>query len=61
MHPREYVDGELPHPRLPLIPGHEIIGTVAKKGENAVGFDIGQRIGVPWIGYTDGRCGYCKR
>jgi propanol-preferring alcohol dehydrogenase len=55
------VDGELPHPKLPLIPGHEIIGTVEEKGDHAEGFGIGQRIGVPWLGYTDGRCSYCKR
>jgi alcohol dehydrogenase, propanol-preferring len=55
------VDGELPHPKLPLIPGHEIIGTVVEKGELAEGFGIAQRIGVPWLGYTDGRCSYCKR
>lgn len=41
------VDGELPHPKVPLIPGHEIIGTVVEKGELAEGFGIGQRIGVP--------------
>lgn len=55
------IDGELLHPKLPLIPGHEIIGTVVEKGELAEGFGIGQRIGVPWLGYTDGRCSYCKR
>jgi propanol-preferring alcohol dehydrogenase len=55
------VDGELPHPKLPLIPGHEIIGAVEEKGDHAEGFGIGQRIGVPWLGYTDGRCSYCKR
>jgi propanol-preferring alcohol dehydrogenase len=55
------IDGELPHPKLLLIPGHEIIGTVVEKGELAEGLGIGQRIGVPWLGYTDGRCSYCKR
>ncbi len=55
------VDGELPHPKLPLILGHEIIGIVVKKGVQAEGFEIGQRIGVPWLGYTDGLCRYCKR
>jgi alcohol dehydrogenase, propanol-preferring len=55
------IDGELPHPKLPLIPGHEIIGTVVEKGELAEGFAIGQRIGVPWLGYTDEECSYCKR
>jgi propanol-preferring alcohol dehydrogenase len=55
------IDGELPHPKLPLIPGHEIIGSVVEKGELAEGFAIGQRIGVPWLGYTDEKCSYCKR
>ena len=55
------VDGELPHPKLPLIPGHEIIGTVVEKGDLAEGFGIGQRIGVPWLGHTDGVCSYCKK
>lgn len=55
------VDGELPHPKLPLILGHEIIGTVVQTGEKADEFAIGQRIGVPWLGYTDGSCTYCKK
>jgi len=54
------LDGELPSPKLPLILGHEIIGTVAGKGEDAGDYRIGQRIGVPWLGYTDGQCRYCK-
>jgi propanol-preferring alcohol dehydrogenase len=55
------VDGELPNPKLPLIPGHEIIGTVIKKGEQVERFSIGERVGVPWLGYTCGECRYCKR
>jgi len=55
------LDGELPHPKLPLIPGHEIIGTIVEKGEHVDGFSIGQRIGVPWLGYTDGQCSYCRK
>jgi propanol-preferring alcohol dehydrogenase len=55
------IDGELAHPKLPLIPGHEIIGTVIEKGEHVEGFSLGQRIGVPWLGYTDGKCRYCRR
>ena len=55
------IDGELPHPKLPLIPGHEIIGTIVEKGEHVDGFSIGQRIGVPWLGYTDGQCSYCRK
>jgi alcohol dehydrogenase, propanol-preferring len=53
------VDGELPDPRLPLIPGHQIVGTVEKIGERAVSFAVGDRVGVPWLGWTDGECRYC--
>jgi propanol-preferring alcohol dehydrogenase len=53
------VDGELPHPRLPLIPGHQIVGTVEKIGERADSFTVGNRVGVPWLGWTDGECRYC--
>ena len=53
------VDGELPHPRLPLIPGHQIVGTVEKISERADGFTVGDRVGVPWLGWTDGECRYC--
>ncbi len=48
------LDGELASPKLPLIPGHEIIGTVIGRGEQARDFEINDRIGVPWLGYTDG-------
>jgi propanol-preferring alcohol dehydrogenase len=54
------VDGELPHPRLPLIPGHEIVGTVAAVGAGVEGFRHGERVGVPWLGSTCGRCEYCR-
>ncbi len=54
------VDGELAGPRLPLIPGHEIVGTVAGAGRGADGFSPGDRIGVPWLGGTCGRCRYCR-
>ncbi|MBN1236000.1 MAG: zinc-dependent alcohol dehydrogenase family protein [Methanotrichaceae archaeon] len=54
------LDGELPRPKLPLIPGHEIIGSVAGRGEDASDYEIGQRIGVPWLGYTDGKCRFCR-
>src|SRR6476620_11648345 len=54
------VDGELPNPKLPLVPGHEIIGTVAKKGRAASRFAIGDRVGVPWLGWTCGGCRYCR-
>ncbi|MHB1159317.1 MAG: zinc-dependent alcohol dehydrogenase family protein [Chloroflexota bacterium] len=55
------VDGELPNPSLPLIPGHEIVGTVVGRGERAHRFLPGDRVGVPWLAYTDGSCRYCRR
>ena len=54
------VDGELPGPKLPLVPGHEIVGRVAQLGAGVAGFALGQRIGVPWLGYTCGVCPYCS-
>ena len=54
------VDGELPDPRLPLIPGHQIVGTVEKIGGNVSGFGLGDRVGVPWLGWTDGTCRFCR-
>lgn len=54
------VDGELPDPKLPLVPGHEIIGIVIEKGESADRFAIGDRVGVPWLGWTCGVCEYCR-
>ena len=53
------IDGELDKPKLPLIPGHEIIGIVAGMGEGVQGFHKGDRIGVPWLGSTCGTCRYC--
>jgi alcohol dehydrogenase, propanol-preferring len=53
------VDGELPNPKLPLIPGHQIVGTVEEVGEQVERFAVGDRVGVPWLGYTDGSCRYC--
>lgn len=53
------VDGELPHPRLPVIPGHEIVGRVAAVGEDVRDWNIGDRVGVPWLGETCGQCNYC--
>jgi propanol-preferring alcohol dehydrogenase len=55
------MDGELPDPKLPLIMGHQIAGTVVRKGEHVQRFQIGERIGVPWLGYTDGTCQFCQR
>lgn len=53
------VDGELPDPKLPLVPGHEIVGYVEQKGERAERFGLGDRVGVPWLGFTCGHCPYC--
>ncbi|MBD2357938.1 zinc-dependent alcohol dehydrogenase family protein [Tolypothrix sp. FACHB-123] len=53
------VDGELTHPKLPLIPGHQIVGTIEAIGDRVVQFTIGQRVGVPWLGHTCDRCRYC--
>ena len=54
------IDGELPDPKLPLIIGHEIVGRVTRVGAQATRFVVGQRVGVPWLGWTDGQCSYCK-
>src|SRR3954463_10448528 len=54
------VDGELTEPKLPLIPGHQIVATVEGVGEGAERFEVGQRVGVPWLGWTDGTCRYCR-
>jgi alcohol dehydrogenase, propanol-preferring len=54
------VDGELADPKLPLVLGHEIIGTVVEKGEGAGRFAVGDRVGVPWLGWTCGVCAYCR-
>jgi propanol-preferring alcohol dehydrogenase len=57
------VDGELPDPKLPLVPGHQIVGTVVAAGQGAEGaerFAPGRRVGVPWLGWTDGSCPYCR-
>src|SRR5215468_8580257 len=54
------VDGELLHPKLPIVPGHEIVGRVAALGGGVAGFTVGQRVGVPWLGATDGVCPYCR-
>jgi propanol-preferring alcohol dehydrogenase len=54
------VDGELPHPALPIVPGHEIVGTVAALGEGVDRFAAGARVGVPWLGFTCGACRFCR-
>jgi propanol-preferring alcohol dehydrogenase len=53
-------DGELDHPKLPLVLGHEIVGHIEALGEGVEDFTIGMRVGVPWLGYTDGTCFYCR-
>jgi alcohol dehydrogenase, propanol-preferring len=54
------VDGELAEPKLPLVPGHQIVGIVREVGEGAERFALGDRVGVPWLGWTDGDCRYCR-
>jgi propanol-preferring alcohol dehydrogenase len=54
------VDGELPNPKLPLVPGHEIVGIVEALGAGVTAPPIGMRVGVPWLGHTDGTCPYCR-
>ncbi len=53
------IDGELPQPKLPLVPGHEIVGTVEALGAGVSGFKPGDRVGIPWLGWTCGTCDYC--
>jgi propanol-preferring alcohol dehydrogenase len=55
------LDGDLTEPKLPLILGHQIVGSVVSLGAGVERFTLGQRIGVPWLGYTDGTCRYCLR
>ena len=54
------VDGDLAQGKLPVIPGHEIVGTVAQKDAGVERFALGERVGVPWLGYTCGVCAYCR-
>src|SRR3989442_6340217 len=54
------VDGELPNPKLPLVPGHQIVGRIQQIGEGVEGFSAGDRVGIPWLGWTDGECVYCR-
>ena len=54
------VDGELAHPKLPLVPGHEIVGEVAACGRAVERFHLGDRVGVPWLGMTCGECAFCR-
>jgi propanol-preferring alcohol dehydrogenase len=54
------MDGELPNPKLPLIPGHEVVGRVVELGPGAAKFKQGDRVGIPWLGWTCGECRYCR-
>jgi propanol-preferring alcohol dehydrogenase len=54
------IDGELPRPKLPLVPGHEIVGIIAGNGPGAARFQAGERVGIPWLGWTCGECRFCK-
>jgi propanol-preferring alcohol dehydrogenase len=54
------VDGELPDAKRPLVPGHEIVGTVEARGAGASRFEVGARVGVPWLGWACGECAYCR-
>ncbi len=53
------VDGELPNPKLPIIPGHEIVGRIDAIGSGVEGLELGMRVGIPWLGHTCGHCPYC--
>lgn len=55
------VDGDLSEPKLPIVPGHEIIGRVVQLGEGVIEFALNQRVGVPWLGHTCGTCYYCRK
>ncbi|MFA9420624.1 MAG: alcohol dehydrogenase catalytic domain-containing protein, partial [Gammaproteobacteria bacterium] len=54
------VDGDLTEPKLPIIPGHEIVGTIGALGEGVDNFKLGERVGIPWLGRTCGCCFYCE-
>jgi propanol-preferring alcohol dehydrogenase len=54
------VDGELPHPQAPIIPGHEIVGRIDAIGAGVGGLALGQRVGIPWLGHTCGACPFCN-
>lgn len=54
------IDGDLPNPKLPLVPGHEIVGHVRARGADVVDLQLGDRVGIPWLGRTCGVCRYCQ-
>src|SRR5437762_10586090 len=55
------LDGELGQPKLPLVLGHEVVATVVERGAEATHFEIGARVGIPWLGWTDQTCPFCRR
>lgn len=55
------VEGDLPLPKLPLVPGHQIVGFIDAVGENVLTLKLGERVGIPWLYCTDGTCSYCQR
>ena len=55
------VDGDLSEPKLPLVIGHQIVGRIVQTGDHARRFQVGERVGVPWLGWTDGTCRFCRR
>jgi len=54
------VDGDLTEPKLPIVPGHEIVGEVTRLGPGVRRRSVGDRVGIPWLGWTCGECGYCR-
>ena len=54
------VDGELLDPQVPIIPGHEIVGQIDAIGDGVQGLQMGERVGIPWLGHTCGVCPYCR-
>ena len=54
------VEGELPPKKSPVIPGHQIVGTVEERGEGAMRYSVGSRVGIAWLHKTDGTCAYCR-
>ena len=54
------VDGDLTEPKVPIVPGHEIVGRVVESGEGVEAFTVGERVGIPWLGWTCGECRYCR-
>jgi len=54
------LDGELPNPKYPIIPGHEIVGRIDAIGTGVEGLSLGERVGIPWLGHTCGTCPYCR-